>query len=290
MADASRLPTFVIIGAMKAGTTSLYRYLDAHPHVFMATPKELDFFVEELNWRRGIEWYRGRFASAPSSATALGEASTSYTKHPRYRDVPRRAAGTIPDARFVYVVRDPVERIRSHYEHNVVLGEETRPLEVAIEANPAYLDYSRYATQLDRWLEWFPADRFHVITAEALRLDRRRTISGVLSFVGVDPDIDLAGVDVEHYRTRERPAYGRAATAVRNALRRLLPGRPDVWRGSFVPERVKRALAPRPAIAPTTVPPEVAAGIRAELADDVAALRRFLPGGFDGWKATTDVL
>jgi Sulfotransferase domain len=282
MSSADRLPSFVVIGAMKAGTTSLHRYLDAHHDVFMAAPKELDFFVEELNWRRGAGWYRERFAPAPRSAVALGEASTSYTKAPRYDGVPARAARVIPDARFVYVIRDPVERIRSHYEHNRVLGEERDPLDVAIRRNPAYLDYSRYGAQLGRWLECYPPDRFLVVTAEALRRARRATVASVLSFIGVDPGAPLPGLELEHYRTDDRPPYPWPVTLARNVLRRLVPNRPGLWRGSFLPERLKRTLAPHRPAARVDVPPELEAAIRDELADDVAALRPFLPFLPDG--------
>jgi len=231
-----------------------------------------------------------------ASATARGEASTSYTKHPRYEGAAERAARMIPDARFVYVVRDPVERIRSHYEHNVVLGEETDPLEVALSRNPAYLDYSRYSMQLDRWLEWFPRDRFLVITSEDLRSDRARMVSEVLAFIGADARRQPIGLDVEHYRTEERPQYRRPVALARNALRTLLPGRPDIWRGQFLPHVVKRALARqgvkraatehRDAAKRAVVPSELAAGIRAELADDVAGLRPFLGPGPDRWWST----
>src|SRR5205809_5721571 len=81
------LPTFLVIGAMKAGTDSLWHYLRAHPRVHMSETKELDFFVSELNWRRGLPWYRSRFSGASADAVAVGEASTSYSKHPVYAGV-----------------------------------------------------------------------------------------------------------------------------------------------------------------------------------------------------------
>lgn len=94
------LPNFLVIGAMKAGTTSMHRYLDAHPDVFMATQKELNFFIEELNWSKGLGWYEERFAEA-GDATARGEASPGYAGYPVRRGVPERIAATLPDARFV---------------------------------------------------------------------------------------------------------------------------------------------------------------------------------------------
>src|SRR5204863_2222453 len=83
------LPNFLIIGAQKSGTTSLYRYLQMHPDVFMPRNKEPDFFVAERNWPMGLDWYEAHFAAA-RDAIAIGEASTTYTMYPHYAGVPER--------------------------------------------------------------------------------------------------------------------------------------------------------------------------------------------------------
>src|SRR5437879_4812348 len=151
---------------MKAGTTSLYHYLRPHPEVFMPKTKELDFFVEEMNWSRGWTWYREQFEAAPAHTKARGEASTAYAKAPRFRGVPVRIAATLPDVRLVYVIRNPIERIRSHYQHRVATGAEVRPLEAAVLENPIYVDYSRYAFQIEQFLEHFPREQLLVVRSE----------------------------------------------------------------------------------------------------------------------------
>jgi hypothetical protein len=95
------MPNFLVIGAMKGGTTALYRYLQPHPEVFMPPVKALEFFVAEANWRRGAQWYRRQFAGAGSNEVAVGEASNAYTKYPRFMGVPERIAAQIPDVRMV---------------------------------------------------------------------------------------------------------------------------------------------------------------------------------------------
>ena len=100
------LPNVLVVGAAKCGTTSLHEYLDRHPEIAMAREKELDFFVEQKNWSRGVDWYERQFAAAP----VRGESSPSYTAYPRYRGVPERIRRIVPDAKLVYLVRDPVER------------------------------------------------------------------------------------------------------------------------------------------------------------------------------------
>src|SRR4051794_39226328 len=114
---AGRLPTFYIVGAMKSGTSALHQAVAAHPAVFMSTPKELHFFVEDRNWSRGVEWYADQFAAA-NGASAVGEASVTYTQMPFRAGVAERIAQLTPNARIIYLVRHPVERMLSHYRFN----------------------------------------------------------------------------------------------------------------------------------------------------------------------------
>jgi hypothetical protein len=97
-----REPTFLVIGAMKAGTTSLHRCLSNHPDVFMSAPKELDFF--EKNWSRGWEWYRSQF-QAGDVAMLRGESSTNYAKYPRFGGVAGRIHRSLPDVKLIYLLR-----------------------------------------------------------------------------------------------------------------------------------------------------------------------------------------
>src|ERR687891_2907647 len=106
------LPNLLIIGAQKWGTTSLHAYLDLHPDVHMSAEKELDFFIADRGWRNGPDWYARRFRD---DAAVRGEASPNYTAWPVWDGVPERAASLVRGARLVYLVRDPIERLESHY-------------------------------------------------------------------------------------------------------------------------------------------------------------------------------
>src|SRR5437016_1007207 len=108
------MPSFIVIGAQKAGTTSLDSYLRTHPQVAMSSVKETNFFVEERAWGKGRRWYEGLFDAA-GTATAVGEASPTYSMFPLFAGVPERMARLLPEARLIYLVRDPIERIRSAY-------------------------------------------------------------------------------------------------------------------------------------------------------------------------------
>jgi hypothetical protein len=285
-----RLPNFLIIGAMKAGTTSLYHYLRAHPQIFMPGIKELDFFAEEGNWRRGLGWYAKQFRAAGPTTLAVGEASTVYTKHPNYQGVPERIAAHLPDVRLIYVVRDPIERIRSHYQHRVAVGAEKNPVGRAVLENPTYLNFSRYALQIEQYLPHVPRERILVITSESLRDDRSATITRVYGFLGVAADFVPPTLDREYYRTDGRPVYPPAIWALRRTAKRWIPG---VKRAKELVDSIgvrrRRQVSPDPEPGRSdrpTIPEPVRRTLERELRDDVRRLRDYLPPGFDGWGLT----
>lgn len=178
------LPNLVVIGGLKCGTTSLHHYLDLHPEVQMSRPKELNFFVAELNWPLGPEWYASHFRR---DAAVRGESSPHYTNLPRFGGVPGRIESVIAEARLIYMVRDPIDRTLSHYLHNVAGGYETRSLEGALaDPDGAYIQRSLYAMQIEPYLERFPAERVEVVTQEELKRRRAETMRRLFGFLGVD--------------------------------------------------------------------------------------------------------
>ena len=197
------LPTFVIIGAMKGGTSSLYHYLSAHPEICMSSIKETDFFIEEKNHRRGRAWYESLFRG---TAKQYGEASPNYAKWPWFRGVPERMHALVPEARLIYVVRDPIERMISHYAHNVAAGNESRPIDEALRPPAArrYLAPSQYCTQLQLFEERYPSRQVLVLSSESLRDQRRTALGQVFEFLGVDAGFDCAQFDLEHHRTEQK--------------------------------------------------------------------------------------
>jgi hypothetical protein len=280
MQTAARLPTFLIIGAMKAGTTSLYHYLRTHPQVFMPDEKEVMFFDPRHHWDRGVEWYAEQFAAAPPQAIALGEASTSYTKYPVVRGVPERITSVLPDVRLIYVLRHPVERMRSHYLYLLSRGKERRPIEQAFSEDPAYLDTSRYAMQLERYLPHIPLDRFLFVDSRELAGDRADTLRRVYAFIGVDPDWVSPVIDREFFRSSERRMKPRATERLRAAPRiRALARRVPA------PLRMlaRRLPAERVDVDRARIPDGLRRELEATLAEDVRRLRGHLGPGFDGW-------
>jgi hypothetical protein len=159
-----RGPDFVIVGAMKAGTTSLFRWLEDHPGVGTARDKEPRFFSDEAAWSRGWDWYLSLF-ERPAKEALVGEASVEYTDPDLARIAAGRMVEKLPEVRIVYLVRHPLERMASHYRHQVQRGRETRPYETAVR-DPAYAGRSRYFTCLEPYLDRF--ERVLVVRTEDL--------------------------------------------------------------------------------------------------------------------------
>jgi hypothetical protein len=160
------MPDFVIVGAMKSATTSLFRWLDEQPDTCMAHPKETRFFSDL--WSNGEAWYQAKFAEA-QPGQILGEASQNYTSPIYAPDAAKRMAELIPDARLIYAIRHPVDRIRSHYRHEVQRRREPRTLVEALrEPGNAYIGHSCYAACFQPYIDAFPRDRLLVVRFEDL--------------------------------------------------------------------------------------------------------------------------
>lgn len=220
------LPDFVIIGAMKCGTSTLHAQLAAQPQFFMSEPKEPNFFSNDEIFAKGEGWYRGLFAKAPAGAIK-GESSTHYTKLPAYPKTIDRLAALIPDTKFIYVTRDPIERLISHYIHEWTERRISAPIEAAIEKHPDLIDYSRYGYQLAPYVDRFGRDRVLHIEFERMTAEPDATLKRIAAFLGAAGDVawrdDLEAQNVSAERIRTFPLKSLivdnpAATALRRAL------------------------------------------------------------------------
>jgi Sulfotransferase domain len=187
--NVQQLPNLIIIGAMKCGTTSLHQYLNLHPQIQMSGFKELDFFVKEKNWQRGLNWYQCQFAEPTD---IIGESSPNYTKYPVFSGVPERMHQMIPGAKLIYLVRDPIRRILSHYLHQYTNRAEQGSLQAALtDLNQNnYVTTSCYAMQLEQFLPYYSMDQILVLSLEELSQNRRSTLQRVFRFLAVDPNFD----------------------------------------------------------------------------------------------------
>lgn len=231
-AHSGALPDFIIVGAQKAGTTSLYAYLSEHPQVLPSRTKEIHYF--DLNYSKGTDWYRRRFISLPDrdprarQRLISGEASPYYLFHSLAAS---RIAETAPSAKLIALLRDPVARAYSHYQHNVRKGREPRPFSNAIADEIAggtgpeddvpdgdaarggahrhysYLARGRYAEQLERFLLEFPRDQILILKSEDLFENPQLVLPQVLRFLGIQdwPSHHWTARNAGNYNRREIP-------------------------------------------------------------------------------------
>lgn len=235
---SSRPPNFLVIGAMKTGTTSLHAYLRTHPEIFMPRLKELDYFVAEKNWGRGWGWYLSHFAGALDESHSLGEASTNYTKFPTFRWVPERIESALPHVKLVYVVRDPLARLRSHLAHRTEeTGKYIAPAEAMDDSHMRAC--SNYALQIRQYLQCFHRDQILLVVSERLRTEREAVLSEVFGFLDVARDFVPPNLHEELGQSHvpEEPfdmvgiAAGRLRRELGDEVRQLVPFMPEGFNG-----------------------------------------------------------
>jgi len=265
------LPDFLIIGAMKCGTTTLAAQLAAQDGLFITTPKEPNFFSDDAIFAKGLTWYESLFDAA-RPGDLRGEASTHYTKLPHHPHTLDRLVPVLPDARLICMIRNPLDRAVSHYIHEWSLGAMSGDIDVAFDSHPELIDYGRYAHQLAPWVAAFGRDRLFVSSLEAMTaapqalLDR---IGGFLGRPGLVWQPDKAQENVSAQRVRPLPlqdilVYSPLATALR---RRLVP--------RALRDRIRkgRQMQTRP-----TLTPALRARLEAVFAEDHVRLVALLPG------------
>jgi hypothetical protein len=226
------LPNFLIIGAARCGTTTLYSHLQRHPDIYLPAQKrpEPHFFYKSAEYSRGIDYYERRYFSAWQGEKGVGEASTSYLYGP---DVPRRVQSSLPGVKLICSLRNPVDRAFSSYRHTVASGIETLPFAEAIarederaaafadtamrELAPyAYVGRGLYYRQLMRWFSQFDRAKIKVVIFDDLITDPHSTFAGIARFLGVAPDgLPRREVEAEN---RSVPAGVRMAMETRRAL------------------------------------------------------------------------
>ena len=274
------LPNLIVIGAAKCGTTSLHEYLDEHPEISMSQRKELDFFVPEKSGDRDLDWYAAQFGDAP----VRGESSPSYTAHPFYSGAPERMAEVLPDVRLVYLVRDPIDRVVSHYVHRSGTYPEMGTLEEALDHpdhGPWMVGLSRYWLQLERYLAQFPEEQILVVDNDDLRARRQETLARIFAFAGVDPDFRSERFDVVHNPARARTSRNAVGRAVLGGLGRVLgPSRTHAL-ATRAPGALKAPF--RRTLGAPVLGSEVRERLAKELAPDVERLRAHTGLAFGGW-------
>lgn len=231
----------LIIGAMKAGTTTLFDHLARHPHIAGSNPKEPGFFAFDDVYRQGRAWYEGLFSFDPAVHRIALDASTDYAKFPYCGDVPARLRDFGGEFRLIYSLRHPLRRIESHAQHvqhkrrevgRIDSPRQDHSLDAGV--SPVSLDISRYAMQLDQYREYFERGALMIASLERLAADPSGVARAACVHLGVDPDLLPTQVERRNeagqtWRSREIHPLWRAASSLaplRAAAKALVP--PDM--------------------------------------------------------------
>lgn len=186
MTEHNTPPDFIIIGAMKSGTTTLYSYLSLHPGIFMTTPKEPGFFSRNDVFAKGTDWYLALFKTAAPDQIR-GEASTCYSRWPAYPEAAKRIHEFNSKTKFIYVLRHPVDRAYSHYGHLVYSDKKPyRSFEEALKAEDEIISASKYMLQINKFLEYFPKEQILLVDFDEMIHKTAETLATIQKFLGCD--------------------------------------------------------------------------------------------------------
>ena len=176
---------FMILGAQKAGTTTLFQILDTHPHLSGCTEKEPHFFSKTSNWQADLPQYNDLFLAG--EGLRYFEASTSYTNYPLENlNIWEDIYTYNPEMKFIYIVRNPIDRIRSAYTHYYQRGFTQEGIDQEIVRDPAYLSISRYYSQILPYIETFGRERVFLIDFDELLKNRKQVIYELSEFLDLD--------------------------------------------------------------------------------------------------------
>lgn len=245
--QCGRRPDFIVIGATKAGTTSLDFYLGCHPEIYMAKPKELRFFTDYF-WSQGVEWYENYFHT---TKTYCGETSPQYAHWPH---VPERMAAIVPRIKLIYMVREPMARLRSQYLMAARRGWSKGSFESYIDQHPYALEDSLYGKQISRFLNHFPLSSIHILETQDLKNRRDQALAKVFQFIG-------ANTEYSSIFFRQERHVGKTEVYPNALGKRIDSSRLMKWSKRVLPMEVQHhlrnmILAPFAGVQPSTALPE----------------------------------
>ncbi|MEM6660587.1 MAG: sulfotransferase domain-containing protein [Pseudomonadota bacterium] len=264
-------PDYIVIGAMKCGTTTLAAQLGAQTGLFMTEPKEPYYFSDDPVYAKGPDWYAGLFAGA-APGDLKGEASTHYTKRPELPETVARMKAALPEVKLVYMIRDPMARIISHYIHEWSQGVLSVPLAEALDSHGPLVDYGRYGWQVAPYIEAYGRDAILLTSLERMKANPGGELARVAAHIGHTSDVawveDQSAENISAARSRKLPMHGLLVdNPVATALRQnLVPKSVRTW------IREKRQYKGRP-----EVPADRVAALQAQFLEDREILAGFFP-------------
>ncbi|MDJ0728268.1 MAG: sulfotransferase, partial [Prochloraceae cyanobacterium] len=191
----------LIIGAMKCGTTSLFHYLAEHPEIAPCSKKEAFFFSASC-WDKGFDWYQSLWQNwNPRQHKIALEASVDYTRIPTYANAAERIFSLQDRAKFkfIYIMRNPIERIESQYTHGQAAGwEGIEKTSSTTTIDRDLIVPSLYAMQIKEYYKRFPAENILLLNFDDLKTNPRDLLQQVCNFLEIDPNYEFQGLNTVH--------------------------------------------------------------------------------------------
>jgi hypothetical protein len=245
----SKLPNFIIIGAMKCATSTLHEQLALQPGIFMSEPKEPNFFSNDSEYNQGMDWYSSLFAEA-TPEDICGESSTHYTKLPTYPETVARIEQHLGKVKFIYIMRHPIDRLVSQYIHEWSEGVVSVEINQAIAQLPQLIEYSLYTQQLQPYFDTFGREQVLPVFFERLLAEPQAELERVCQFIGYPQqpvwDFNLEAQNVSQQRIR-RSAWRDflvEAPLLKPLRRNLIPKTWRTWVRSWWSMKEKPQLNP----------------------------------------------
>lgn len=242
---------FMIVGAMKAGTTTLTELVRSHPDIEIP-PRETQFFARNINWRQNLDQYESFFINR--SAKLLGEASTHYTYYPEFRlELWNDIYEYNKRMKFIYIVRHPVDRALSQYMHMYERGYTKLTLEEAFRREPTIINNGRYFSQIKPFIDLFGGDSVLILDFDDLVRNRRDLLLTVSNFLEVDPIPLIQKEPVHENATIGGGKWNHKYDSLKNKLNFFRPYFPTKFRNriwDIITQRHKLAFKVKPIISP----------------------------------------
>lgn len=289
-------PNFMLLGAAKAGTTSLHHYLIQHPAVYLPKEKEIQFFTDDALYEKGTDYYLKHYFRGARDFVARGDATPIYFHRPEVV-IPRliRHFG-VEGLKFVIILRNPVTRAWSHYQHMRRLGLESLEFEQALEQESermqqhplswfSYFSDGLYASQLRQWFDHFPRESFLVIVQDDLIREPRNVLGGIFGFLGCDPNFCVPDISAKNEAAEPRSEW----------LMRILMGRipAGAWIKNHLPIHLRRRVGmalrhmnTRPVSTVAEMQLETCERLAQAYASDIRELEELLNRSLACWYAT----
>lgn len=259
---------------MKAGTSSLYRYIASHPDIIPSSIKETDFFKSNSDFNKGIKWYETLFQGNGKYAF---EASPNYTKRNQFPHVPARMHSVLPKIKLIYVLRDPIERIKSHYIHNYANGREYQSFSEALERRNFginnYIQTSKYYFQIQAFLEYYSDSQLLILESEQLKKDPVKVLNHTFKFLKISANYDMTLLEKRFHESSEKKRPSR--------LEQTLCQRTN---NAYLLASIRKMTKPlRQSIEQPILSPSDKEMLMNEILPDIEKLRQFTGLTFSDW-------